>query len=79
MWQSYKQEGGSLGHFVSLATTLLNDEKVKTQEVVLVRFGGYYEYQFYLFSCLYSLFYFRGVYRPMLVLLCANKYFFCNF
>jgi len=40
MWQSYKQEGGSLGHFVSLATTLLNDEKVKTQEIVFGAFWG---------------------------------------
>jgi len=26
MWQSYKQEGGCLVHFVRLATTLLKDE-----------------------------------------------------
>jgi len=27
MWQSYKQEGGSLMHFVCQATTLLKDEE----------------------------------------------------
>jgi len=28
IWQSYKQEGGCLVHFVRLATTLLNVEEV---------------------------------------------------
>ena len=27
IWQSYKQEGGCLVHFVCLATTLLKDEE----------------------------------------------------
>jgi len=27
IWQSYKQEGGCLVHFVRLATTLLKDEE----------------------------------------------------
>jgi len=27
VWQSYKQEGGCLVHFVCLATTLLKDEE----------------------------------------------------
>jgi len=31
IWQSYKQEGGCLVHFVRLATTLLKDEEFTRQ------------------------------------------------
>ena len=42
IWQSYKQEGGCIVHFVRLATTLLKDEKnARDNDVLACNFAKY--------------------------------------